>query len=107
MNRRELFLAAASLTASAASLTHIVNYGCVTAEQARIWRDSGVYLRVYLDGEDITDRCYEADDVANYAKVFRLRDGEIYWDYEAGDIAKEVLRGEVRFERRRAGEKQG
>jgi hypothetical protein len=32
-------------------------------------RDYGKYL-VHIDGRDITNRCYEADDVQGWAKVY-------------------------------------
>lgn len=62
------------------------------------WRDihneTGRDLRVFLNGIDVTDRCYEAD--AGVVRLFKRNEqGCFYVDPETGDAARETLYGRV------------
>ena len=51
-------------------------------------------VAITLNGEDVTSRCYEADDEAGYVRCFRLNDdGEKF--ILNGEVARETLAGEV------------
>ncbi len=53
--------------------------------------------RAFLDGKDVSNQCFEADDELGYVHVYkRNEEGKIYKD---GDTAAwECLRGNVRIE---------
>jgi hypothetical protein len=78
MNRREALKAIglttgaiAPVDATAASST---KYGRMTVDRSRLHeKQTGEFIRVYFNGVDVTEDCYEADDRAGYA-LLRCRD---------------------------------
>lgn len=59
------------------------------------------YVRVFLNGEDISARCMEADDEEGWAVCVKLNErGHAYSDLPDSDYpAKETLYGTIRIER--------
>lgn len=58
----------------------------------------GKRIRVYLNGEEISRRCYMADEEGCVAKVAALNDhGLIYADSD-GEVVTETISGEVKIE---------
>ena len=51
-------------------------------------------VSVTLDSEDVTGRCYEADEEVGYVRCFRLN-GEDKIFILNGDVARETLAGKV------------
>lgn len=77
-----------------------LGYGYVDVTRSVVLRHRGIYLRAFLDGEDVTARCFEADDQLGYVGLFKHRDGRAYLercpDGTVG-VAREVRHGLVRF----------
>ncbi len=52
--------------------------------------------KVLLDGADVSDHCFMADDVTGEVGLWRRNaSGDFYLDPETGDPAQEVRRGQV------------
>ena len=52
--------------------------------------------RVWIDGEEVTKRCVEADDEAGYVIVFRVRpDGSYVIDHSKQEAVRDRIDGEV------------
>src|SRR5262245_46470356 len=84
MNRRA-FLATALAAIPAAKLSVHANtaepkkYGLMTVDRCIRLRLSGIDLSVFLDGEDVSNRCREADDECGYTLLYRHNEkGEAY-----------------------------
>ena len=57
-----------------------------------------IHYRAYLDGVEMSRRCFAADDVEGWVLLYKIdRDGRYY--SEQGVIATEKLTGAVRLER--------
>jgi hypothetical protein len=55
--------------------------------------------KIYLNNEDVTRKCYEADDKNGYAMVYKKNnDGEYILTEDGEDVVKEKLEGNVRIE---------
>lgn len=50
--------------------------------------------KVTLDGEDVTLRCFEADDELGYVKLYRVKDKSFYLN-EDKRVAWEMRKGKV------------
>lgn len=58
-------------------------------------------LRAFIDDEEITNRCFEADDEAGYALVYKHNaEGKKYRDPNGDGAAWERLEGRIRIEAR-------
>ena len=55
------------------------------------------HCSVWVDGEEVTKRCFLADDETGEVGLYLLRDGRPYVE-EGGEIARETRFGEVRIE---------
>ncbi len=59
------------------------------------------YFRVLLNGEDISKRCYGADEEKGEAYCYEIdADGKFIVDhqtYNGRELAREILRGEVKL----------
>lgn len=72
-------------------------------------RATGEHLLVFVDGEDVTDDCYEADDVEGYALIF-CRDADLHKQWERkgalhvrdGHVCRVEVRGRVEIRPRTA-----
>jgi hypothetical protein len=111
MNRRAfvggLVAAAAGVVAasSAATTTPPRKYGRLTVQGHMAHkRATGEDLHVFVDGVDVTENCFEADDTDGYVKVFcRDRDhhraldakGARHVDARVGGACQMVVRGAV------------
>jgi hypothetical protein len=71
-------------------------YGAVDVERVRAWRREGRSIKVLIDGADVTDDCYWADDEMGLVKVWK-RDatGHAYRDKRTGEAAQTKLMGQV------------
>lgn len=54
-------------------------------------------LRVWLDGQDVTHRCFVADDKEGYVGVYLLDDHGRHVRRDNGHAAVEVLAGQVQY----------
>jgi len=56
--------------------------------------------RVWLNGDEVTDRCFAADDVEGYVDLHRYKDGKRYQIEDQGHLisASERRYGTVRIE---------
>jgi hypothetical protein len=76
-----------------------VRYGSVDVDRHRQLQREGIDLRVIHRGEDVTARCFVADDTgAGIAHLFRHRDGRPYLDPETHRAAVETIHG-IEFRR--------
>ena len=113
MNRREAIgavmgvVAAVAFGLGALSARRARKIGCMTIDGWRAHlRLTGEHLLVFVDGVDVTDVCYEADDILGYALVF-CRDRQAHQDWTARDamhlgadgdsVCKLRLTGRVEF----------
>ena len=55
-------------------------------------------VRVFVDGVDVTADCFEVDDEAGYAKVFKRNELNMFYFDGLGQIATETLYGVVTIE---------
>lgn len=102
MNRRE---AIKTVVTTALGIPIALNAGApddrlgfVDVTRHTAFKKQGIWLRVMLNGEDVTDRCQEADDIEGYVILVKLNyKGTPYLD--ANELAREVRVGEVRFRR--------
>ena len=54
--------------------------------------------RAFLNGEEVTFRCFLADEELGEVHVYKLNErGVAYYDAEKDEIPWEILRGEVRI----------
>jgi hypothetical protein len=61
-------------------------------------RRTGHFLRVLVNGQDVTDRAYLADDAEGWVDCLALdAEGRKYFDRDRNDIARERLSGVVAF----------
>jgi len=57
---------------------------------------TGIFLRVLVNGVDVTDRCEEANAEEGWAQCFALNvDGKKYVDPTTNNVARERLEGHV------------
>jgi hypothetical protein len=92
MNRRELVkLSLASLVAALVpGGTRTWGYVDV-ARHARLMR-SGILLKVFCNGKEITNHCYEFDDRLGRCGVFKCdENGRHYYDRDADGVARETI----------------
>lgn len=55
--------------------------------------------KVFLNGRDVSDRCFEADDEAGFVRLACIGyEGKPYDDPATGDIAEETVHGRVCIE---------
>jgi hypothetical protein len=75
-----------------------LGYGYVDVRRHVALRQQGIYLRVLLDGRDVTAHCYAADDRQGYVCLYKTNAAGSY-DVERGALASEVRRARraVRF----------
>jgi uncharacterized ParB-like nuclease family protein len=111
MNRRELLQTLAALPVAAAVPLPVDPVAALLAKAAagdlgpvdvwghrRLVEDFGVFFLVTVNGTDVTNRCYYADDRAGLVRCFRHNGkGQCYYDRARDEAAREVLRGRVRF----------
>src|SRR5688572_20114749 len=77
---------------------HPTTYGPMTVERHVHLQRRGIDLLVLLDGEDVTKRCYYADDRAGVVHLFlHNAEGRPYYDMETDGAAREERSGAVRF----------
>lgn len=108
MNRRDWLVSAlsapivvAALPKKPKPLPKKPKLGLLTVKSHLIYRQTQrKFIHVWLNGRDVTDCCYEADDIKGYVKVFKLNaNGRPYIDYYYADgkkeLAKETLTGIV------------
>jgi hypothetical protein len=104
MTRRGLLGTLAALVASAtAALTRqdapgttiaAPRWGPVDLDRHRVLAAGGAFLHVLYRGQDVTSRCYFADDTGDgVAKLFLHRDGRPYLDPATRNAAKETVYG--------------
>lgn len=56
--------------------------------------------RAFVNGLEVTRRCFYADDQRGIARVYRENEqGHIYYDFARNEAAWMELRGQVRLER--------
>lgn len=74
----------------------------LTVDRHRIIEQfTGIYLRVLVDGVDVTAQCFAADNETGWALVHKTDDaGRPYLDRTTGKAAADVLIGDVQFVRR-------
>lgn len=79
-----------------------MRYGPLAIERhSQIERQEGVYLRIFFNGKDVTNRCQFADDIEGVVTLLKhAPTGEPYVildqsDDSCGEVAKETLRGDV------------
>lgn len=93
MNRRELLQSLAGLTVVGAitpAKTEPHKFGFLDVRgHTSHQRITGEFLRVSINGIDVTDRCCEADDVKGYVVVYCTDQGQHRWD--VGQGAKHVV----------------
>ncbi len=66
-----------------------------------IQRFTGIFLRVLVDGVDVTNRCASVDAEEGWALVYRLdADGHRYKDRATGKPVMEILTGDIMLVRR-------
>lgn len=54
--------------------------------------------RSFLDGEEVTFRCFTADEERGEVHVYKLNErGKPYYDADKDEVPWEILRGEVRI----------
>ncbi len=59
------------------------------------WKES-IKCKIFVDGEDITDRCFTADEELGEAYVYKPGpDGKAYYDRLTNSIPQETLTGKV------------
>lgn len=56
--------------------------------------------RVWLNGEDVTNRCFYADGRRGVVRLYRLENGQPFADRSTMSLATEERRGHVRFGRK-------
>jgi hypothetical protein len=56
-------------------------------------------VRVWLDGIDVTKRCFYADGRRGVVRLYRERNGKLYIDESGVSLATEERRGHVRWGR--------
>jgi hypothetical protein len=114
MNLRELLQTLAAVPVAAAVPLPVDPVAALLAEAAagtvgpvdvrehrRLVEELGVFFLVLVNGVDVTNRCYYADDGAGLARCFKHNEqGKCYFDRDCDDVAREVLRGRVRFIRK-------
>ena len=70
----------------------------------KVQRLTGINLRVFIDGVDITDKCSDADDEQDWALVYKLNEeGKKYLNLNhqpEPEPAMEILTGNVRYVRK-------
>ena len=59
--------------------------------------DGDYNFRVFLDGVDISHRCYGVDEELGEAYCYDLKDGKFYKTLKGDELAKIVLKGEVKL----------
>ena len=71
-------------------------FGHVTVAWSQAYKArTGNQLSVFVAGEDVTERCYEADDVEGYARLFvHDANGRCFFGLD-GAVARETRRGDV------------
>lgn len=77
-----------------------LGYGFLDVNRHVALRHKGICLKVLLNGEDVTARCFEADDQLGYVGLYRHRNGRPYLDFSSSgeaQAAKEFLHGRVEF----------
>ena len=101
---RRAFVAGAVIAAAAAAVPDVPEptYGLLTVEGWMAYKArTGKELVVLVDGRDVTFDCVRANDRKGYAVVLNKKNGKAYIDLD-GQIAREMLRGHVRFIERSA-----
>lgn len=104
MNRRKFLLTAAVAPTAAAimgaSKPQSKRWGLITVERCFDLRERGINIRVYFNGEDVSNRCREAHDIEGWVLLYKHKDGKPYLDPVVRDsVVMERLHGEVRIKR--------
>lgn len=73
-----------------------VPFGLLTIDRHAAEQFHGRHLHVFLDGEDVTRRCFVADDRQGYAGLF-LVDEEGRRVVDRDGVAVEICHGDVRI----------
>lgn len=73
-------------------------FGLVTVDRHIELRKKGIYLRVKLNGEDVTDRCRAANDIEGWAELLRHSANGNAMLTATGELFTETIHGEVIFE---------
>lgn len=94
MNRRAFVKLAGCVAGAVAALPLIgrsTKHGRIAASEFR--------ARVSLDGVEITDRCYEANDIEGYALRYAqdAHGNYLFTDESRTELAREVVKGDIRI----------
>ena len=76
-------------------------YGLLDLRRYQALAVEGIKLKVFYDGEDVTDRCKWANDEDGCAYLYKVNDkGQKYIDPEDKTVAAfEIVRGDIEFRR--------
>lgn len=103
MSRRGFFaFMAAAAAAMQSTKAAFLGWGCIDVPRHVVLRHQGFWLRVFFNGEDVTNRCVEADDQMGTVILFqRNAQGQFYIDYSKTEpeVAREFKHGRVKFKR--------
>lgn len=74
-------------------------WGPLTLERHRQLQQQGIYLRVFVRGDDVTDRCRYADDTPStqVAELYRRTPSKFAHLDEDGGVAIEIATNDVEF----------
>lgn len=74
-------------------------FGHLTPQKHWDYRESaGIFLMVFIDGEDVTNHCFESDDREGYVGLYKLNaEGHKYVDFDTMECAREWRTGNVRY----------
>lgn len=96
MTRRTFF--AAWLAACIRFKRRTLGYGYLDVERHVALRQRGIYLRVLLDGQDVSRHCFEADDQLGFVGLYKQnKNGQHFIDSWNREIAREFRHGRVQF----------
>ena len=73
--------------------------GFVDVKRHAEFRKHGIWLRVDLDGQDVTDHCREADDISGYVLLMKQNERGEHYLNQRYELAQERRTGYVRCRR--------
>lgn len=101
---RKFSIAAPRVTREGARLQiptfHVEKFGLVTVERHTELASAGTFLRVFLDGQDVTQDCFVADDCQGYVGRYRRGlDGHVMLNDRSDGPAIDLMVGVVEIRR--------
>ena len=98
MNARRKFLTgllgSAAAVGVAATAAPPKKWGYLSVERHRKLKAQGIDLHVFSGGQDVTKHCFEADDIAGYARLYKHnQEGHKYVDPHTHTAAAETVYG--------------